>query len=250
MGKKIGICKYCKEEKRLMKAHVVSHTLFKDIFKNNEPVFLATASDLDKRVLKQDSFYDTGILCEDCDKKFGPFEDYFTQFIRKDWTKSGIRHSGWLENSPGYSLDLFESVDHFKLRMFFLITLWRCSISTQPLFDKIKLSKIEDEIYHQIRSRQLTNYSNPAVVLLSLHAMKSKMINVVTEPSIAILGGRIAYFIVNGWVFIYNLSATPLPDLSDHQLMESDKFKVVKLNQEMGALVLNKLVNPSFSIQQ
>lgn len=242
MGKKIGVCQLCKMEKKLIKAHVISKALFKDIFNIDDRVHLLSPTELDKQNLVQDAFYDTGILCGDCDSSFSLYENYFAQIVRGNLLGLGIRRNGQLTYSDEYSLDLLEGIDHYKLRMFFLITIWRCSISTQPSFKQINLAEREKGIFEQIRSGKTTSYDKIPVILISLEEVNDIRKEVAMTPAIGYLGQhQVAFFVLRGWAFVYNLSSFPTPHLFEYRLSESKDFKIIKFSHRSGVVFLNKM---------
>src|SRR5215217_5129000 len=164
---KIGICRFCKEEKPLIKAHIISKNLFKAIFNDYGKVHYVPLHDLDKRNKVQDAYYDTAILCHDCDNKFSPYENYFQQFLSG---KIGEHEIFPVEkiSYPEYQVDRFEGVNLHNIRMFFVIMLWRSGITQQNAFKDIQLGELQEELFEQIKSGVLTSYDKTPVVLLSV----------------------------------------------------------------------------------
>lgn len=243
MGKKTGICQLCKKEKRFAKAHIISKSLFKSLFKRADKTQLLDLTQIEDDSIKnvvEDAFFDNAILCIECDRSFSDYENYFNKFISDDLRSIGACLKEEKYYSDEYRLVTYSTVDHYKLRMFFLITLWRCSISKQLDFKHINLGDSEEEVFKQIKSGNLGNYERLAVVMISLKNVDDIRTETVLAPIKATIGHTPVYiFMIKQIAFIINLQTDVIPYLFQHRLLESEQLDVVQLNHNSGINFLN-----------
>lgn len=254
MGKKTGICQLCKKEKKFAKAHIISKSLFKSLFMRADKTHLLDLTKIEDDSIKnvvQDAFFDTAILCIDCDRSFSDYENYFNKFISGDLRSIGACLKEEKNHSAEYSLVTYSNVDHYKLRMFFLITLWRCSISKHADFKHINLDDSEEEIFKQIKSGDLGNYVRFAVVIISLKNVDDIRTEAVLAPIRATIGPTSVYiFMIKQIAFIINRQTDVIPYLFQHRLLESEQLDVVQLNHNSGLNFLNIITKMDIHIKK
>ena len=133
-----GKCKFCGQEKKLIKAHIIPRNFYLD-YKNEK--YLGVDSISGKFTIQQNGAYDKNILCEDCDGKIlGEFdkEGYRVLF---DEVYKHILYSD--KNTKIYYLTS-ENYNYEYLRKFFISILWRASISNVKEFNDVHLGKYEN----------------------------------------------------------------------------------------------------------
>jgi hypothetical protein len=185
-----GICKFCGNERKLIKAHLLSKTLMNRIKDKNhrfELVELATMKSLGQ---KQDDLFDKNILCGPCDNLFSPAENYFRKFIEE--ISSRPDHIQQLEENRVF---IYENVDTIKLRLFPLITLWRMSISKLQACSQVELGPLESIVYNQIKKGEPGPANFFPFVIYSLKELDDVRRRVIGNPiSQKMSGGR--YYIL------------------------------------------------------
>lgn len=251
MAAKTGICKFCGDEKPLIRAHIISKTLFKPILRNFGPVHYVNVGDIDTRNKVQDAFFDTSLLCLDCDGAFGVYEDYFVQFLKSYEAKDPKLKIGNIRYfPPEYAVEEFTGLDNDKLRMFFLITLWRCSVSKQSAFRDIDLKEREEGIKKQIESGVLNDFNELSCVLISLQDVDDVRTDTAITPLKATLGSPVILFMVNRWMFIYCLGKAHEIALFDHRLNQSGMVPVIKFTHDAGLALINKITGLDGNIRR
>lgn len=86
--------------------------------------------------------YDSGILCEQCEHRFSPWDDYGTELLLKKWNSfDPVKESN--ETVRGYLLPAF---DYPRLKLFFLSVLWRASVSRHSMYTGVDLGPREPEL--------------------------------------------------------------------------------------------------------
>ncbi len=109
-------------------------------------------SDKDNVFVKrsQTGVYDSTITCKQCEDDYQVYDDYAADILLKNTCKRQDISDPKKTNVEGY---LLHGVDYTKLKLFFLLTLWRCSISEREEVDKVNvgahLQKLESLILNK-----------------------------------------------------------------------------------------------------
>lgn len=242
---KLGICALCDREKKLIKAHIISRTLFKSVFRDYGNVHYVNIKDLDTNNKVQDAFFDTSLLCAECDNNFSPFEEYFANLLKGQLDRIHAEVKLKLFYPPKYSVDVYEGLNGDKLRMFFLILIWRSSISQQPAFRDVKLSAMECWLKKQIKSGFPDTFDKIYVLLFSLEDVDDIRKESISMPIKSIFGDEHAIlFLIRGWVICYILGDSQVP-FSEYRHQKGNQLKVVKLSDKQGIILLDKMTNLS-----
>lgn len=133
------LCRLCSEDRNLVKAHIVPEAFFRVLRDPNEPLLLITNTPGHYPKRSQVGVYDQGILCGECESKFGEVDDYGIQVFlnRFDEFFQPINHQG---ESVGFQA---QNVDKKLLLRFLVATIWRASVSTHRFYDRVHLGPYE-----------------------------------------------------------------------------------------------------------
>lgn len=133
----IGICKLCNQERKLIKAHIIPKAFYKDIKKKKG--YIALEQD-GHRKKYQKGIYDNNILCAECDNsKLAPIEKEAAELLLQH-----IKYYVFYENF--YQRIYYISKSNFNyeiLRKFFILILWRASISNKQEYRDFTLNEYE-----------------------------------------------------------------------------------------------------------
>ncbi len=126
-----GVCRFCGQSKKLIKAHVVPEKFFSLDVQNP---LLMIAADKPYETRCPIGIYDENILCADCDNKLGVYDEEAQKLFL---TNIGIyKHK---------DKDLHEippsAYNYEKLRLFFISLIWRASISSMNAFRNVSLGQ-------------------------------------------------------------------------------------------------------------
>src|SRR5699024_7989966 len=134
----VGICKFCGQEKKLIKAHIIPKNFY---IARKEDRYLLINSKTRKYAYKQNGGYDSNILCRDCDNHIlGEFDKEGYRVLFDDFNKYQYVHTH--PQGKIYQLDS-NNFDYTKLRNFFISILWRASISKLEEWSHINLGGYE-----------------------------------------------------------------------------------------------------------
>lgn len=134
------ICSYCGEDKKLIKAHIIPEAFFKRLRDGKQepsPLLLTNKNDVyPKR--SPIGIYDCNILCLECEKQFGDWDNYAQELLReKSGNASPIMVAGKCE---GYEVRKY---NYTYLKLFFISLLWRAAVSKDHFYAKVNLGAHE-----------------------------------------------------------------------------------------------------------
>lgn len=133
-------CRLCDQEHQLIRAHAIPESFFRVLRSEGEtPLLVSNAKDpFPKRA--HIGVYDTGILCSDCEKKFGHVDSYASEVLitRFEQLFRPIVHGERVALQA-------QGVDQQMLLRFLVATLWRASVSTHQFYRRVRLGKYEIE---------------------------------------------------------------------------------------------------------
>ena len=139
------ICKGCKKDKKLIKAHIIPRSFWIELNEGERPPKLLSNTEgyFPKKV--PIGIYDRTILCSDCEQKFQEIDSYGKQLLLadKDKQKEVIND----EKVIGF---IAEEFNYDLLKLFFISILWRASVSSHKFYSRIKLGPFEERAKQMI----------------------------------------------------------------------------------------------------
>jgi hypothetical protein len=132
------VCRYCGDQKKLIKAHVIPEAFFRRLRAGKAPPMLLTNNENEYPKKAPIGVYDRGILCQECERKFSHWDDYAQELL--DIEPKGASYI--MENGQiaGYEVDGYK---YDLLKLFFISLLWRASISENVFYSKVDLGPLE-----------------------------------------------------------------------------------------------------------
>lgn len=142
----VGHCRLCGEVKPLINAHAISRRFFAKVkgAAKYSVLFDANADPNKITSIYQAGVYDTGILCEICERRFNGFDDYGWRILGNP-----------LLNNPIYNAfgkrEAFKiNCDTDKIRRFILSVLWRASVSSHSFYSEVNLGPYEAQVKRRL----------------------------------------------------------------------------------------------------
>lgn len=242
--KLIGKCKLCLEEKELLsKSHILPKFLLKQMLTNEQRGFAVLSLDASHIKFVSDYAYEPGILCANCDNKIlSKYEDYGSKFLFGSLGKNDL-----LKAQSHYIHYYIENVNYHKLKLFFLSLLWRCSIASSNIFQKVKLdNKVEEEIRLILLEDKYTPEERFPITLLQYMHIKEVPLELIFPPWIGNkIDGEQNFHFIGGGLFLQLIieyeKLTPINE--EAMLKESGIVKVVDIPAEPMKAIVNKLVH-------
>jgi|SRR4028118_333852 hypothetical protein len=134
----MATCRLCRQERKLIKAHIIPRSLYAPLFEDGSPVKVySTEKGIYPKRAPQ-GIYDSKILCDECDHRIGDWDNAAQRFLLTPLKQYGdpaaIEERGWFEASD---------FDYTRLKLFFISLLWRAHITSHPFFAKVELGPWE-----------------------------------------------------------------------------------------------------------
>lgn len=136
----LGICKYCGEEKELIKSHIIPKCLYK-LPEFGRLITIETVTKNVNKVNHQNGLKEP-LLCSKCDKELGVLDEYANIILSSEYKRHPFKEVGNIKTF----LMLQNDFDYVKLRKFFISLIWRASISSIVNFSLGKYEKVALEI--------------------------------------------------------------------------------------------------------
>lgn len=135
---KIMICRYCGEDRKLIKAHVIPEAFFRRLRDGQAPPRMLTNKKNEYPKRMPIGVYDKKILCQACEPHFQQWDDYAQDLL--DVEPKGA--SQIIENGQfaGYEI---QEYNYNLLKLFFISLLWRASVSKHIFYSKVNLGPFE-----------------------------------------------------------------------------------------------------------
>lgn len=206
--KKLNSCKFCNQEKKLIKAHIIPRHFYLNY--ENETYAAINSKTGNWKPCKTGT-YDKNILCADCDGAIiKRFEDEAYRILLND-----IYNFAEYKYNQNILYHLTEKdFDYMLFRKFFISVLWRASISKAEDFSNINLGPYEDialkilesdiekdNLFKILIFKFPRNMDNNSIVYLSKIKIKH-------ETYCLCMAGYYIYIFINEKIFHLMLSNT------------------------------------------
>ena len=132
-------CKFCGNDKPLIKAHVIPAGFFRRLRKGQNALEYITnkAGEYNRR--SPIGVYDGTIVCNECESIWRDWDDYAQKLLAEEPLNAQARfHDG---QKIAY---IVRDFDYKKLKLFFISMIWRASVSSHQFFSKVSLGHFED----------------------------------------------------------------------------------------------------------
>lgn len=174
-------CCYCRQDKKLIKAHIIPEGFFRRLREGQNPLKMLTniAGEYPKKM--PIGVYDKNILCDECEKIFGVWDEYAQQLLTDEPLHGepilyGTQCIGWRVTEYDYTL----------LKLFFISLLWRASVSKQNFYQKVNLGSFEEKAKELIAQKNPGTSDEFGVTLAKFdHPLSSSML----DPHLERIGG-------------------------------------------------------------
>lgn len=131
-------CRLCLEKRKLIKAHIIPEGFIRPLRSEGLAPEMHSNSPGSYPKRMPVGIYDPLILCGDCDRKMGQWDDYAQELLLKRFSEASVIQ---LNQQTVYWR--VEHYHHLKLKLFFVSLLWRASVSQQSFFKRISLGPFE-----------------------------------------------------------------------------------------------------------
>lgn len=249
-------CKLCEKEKELIKrSHIIPKFLFKSIKGNGNQKFYELNPISNVKIITKklsDNYYESGILCYECENLFSKFETYFSRLM------NDIKLSNNINIYNDYEvLDL--SIDYKMTKLFLLSILWKSSISNHRFFKIVDLGIHNEKIRNLILSNldEVNDYYQVLVCYLKEGSQFEDSILPIEKSKLKNITQYV--FTINRFTFIFlvgNDEVLRKIDLGSFSLNITGNLKIILLNHKFRESMFNSFyyknqkIRPKFEINK
>lgn len=133
------ICKFCGEERALIKAHIIPAVFFRRIHQGQSILQMITDENGAHPKRAPLGVYDKTIVCQNCENIWRDWDNYAQKLLADEPLNGKIHYHGG--RKLAYVVDTYE---YDKLKLFFISMIWRASVSSQKFFSKVSLGEFEN----------------------------------------------------------------------------------------------------------
>jgi len=141
------ICKGCNQERKLVKAHIIPESFFRDLRAEEKTLKLISNTKGVHTKRAPVGVYDKEILCKECEDLFQEVDDYAAKILINDESHEELKEHGKV---VGYRI---KDVNYEMLKRFVISILWRASISNHFFYSKVNLGPLEKKAKKLIWSK-------------------------------------------------------------------------------------------------
>jgi hypothetical protein len=210
-------CKLCNQDRDLIKAHIIPRSLYKPLLEEGKPLSVLSSSPATHPQKSRIGFYDTEILCQECERIFSPWDDYAQKTLLSE-PKQG---DYFIHN--GQKLAFKMEIDYVKLKLFFISLLWRAGISNLYFFKKIQIAPFEDQLKEMILKG---DPGNPETFAIALAKFNEPLGTIMLDPHNGRFkdeGINYCRFYLAGYVAFIKTDKRPYPDRLKEIILSSDR---------------------------
>lgn len=144
-----GKCLLCgANDAKLVRAHIIPKSLYGDaLAQDSGPTQLMSITKGRNPKRTQIGIYDSSIICEECERRFAPWDDYAHELFFETKSTRILEKNGVV---IGYQ---FDNVDYSKLKLFFISLLWRAHASKHDFFKHVDLGSFAARARQMILDR-------------------------------------------------------------------------------------------------
>lgn len=197
-------CALCGQDRKLVEAHVIPRSFHRIDPTDRKPTRLVTnAAGRYTRKLPK-GIYDPAIVCEECERRFSPWDDYAAELFLQSWdTFQRIQRQ---KEDIGFSLP---SYDYSRLKLFFLSVLWRAGVSGHEMFEKVTLGPHAAKLREAILTGEPGDRQYYGVVLQAFDSTNLGFLNPHPER---FFGVRFYRFYLSHIIAYIKVDSLPLPE--------------------------------------
>ncbi|MFO7657412.1 MAG: hypothetical protein R6W78_10115 [Bacteroidales bacterium] len=230
-------CKLCRQEKKLIKAHIIPSFMYHELFDQNHRIRQAT---FENKVYKRNTQRETGefdknILCEKCDNEIlGKYEDYAKRVLYDGATPNLLPRFERMYNKTWMSVG---DIDYKKFKIFLLSIIWRASITSRPYFSQINLGHHEEIIRKMILNNDPKKKEDYPILITYTGLYTTQ---VIARPKLVRMGKKVYSFLIAGVIYNFFIECDDIPDyLYETTINEKNEMKILLTDKSYAAELTN-----------
>lgn len=241
-----GTCKLCGDYGDLRYSHIIPEAFYSQVYEKDEHQFFTFSNKSDKPKRRRKGLREP-MLCPTCEALTMIYDDY----AAKIWDGSD-KNAQYLDK--GNRL-VISDIDYAKMKLFFIITLWRAGVSTLPDFNNIDLG-----VKHEATLRKMIKDNNPGrqyeYAVLLFASRKDPKVREILQYHISIFGackidGHTVYPFIIGRIMWYLFVSSHLKSTTIDQycsLKETGELWVYQNDEQVEGLLRSVAKNIKYSV--
>ena len=230
-------CKLCNEKKKLLRrSHIIPDFMYKGLFDEKHFIAPIDLIEFKRRKLLPDGFYDSNILCENCDNKIlGKLESYASIVIWGGKSKPDYypKYEGNINQLNQKFLHV-TNLDYTRFKLFLLSIIWRASISKHKIFNSVSLGEHEESIRKMIIENNPSSKDDYPVGMFILTQNNRGPTKMIANPIPIKKDKSLIYnFLINGLVINYKIEGQADKELYNQiSIKENNTMDVYIFNEK------------------
>lgn len=153
-------CKFCGQNKKLIKAHIIPECFWVSSGEKSSSQYLVTPLKEEFPRRRPIGIYDQNLVCLECEQIWNDYDTYSCELLSNQF-------QGKLNEYEGFKWYVIDSYNYSNLKLFFMSLLWRASASKEKFFNEVSIGcKFDGEIRDSLRNRNPKTYQDFSVVIL------------------------------------------------------------------------------------
>ncbi|NTU98382.1 hypothetical protein HGA64_00015 [Candidatus Falkowbacteria bacterium] len=212
--------------------------MYRGLFDEKHFLLKVKDGDIDNPTTKPNGEHEANILCSDCEKRIGKFEDYARRIIyggRLYKSESDVQFQS-RKNQHGIEYIYCKGVDYNRFKLFLLSILWRSSISNLDFFKEVSLGKYQEIVRQMILEGDPGAQLDFPCVMLSYAKQKEKIpIDLICSPVKAQNQfGKGYSFLIGGINYFFHVSKSFIPDwVVEFAINEKNELQIIHMPNDI-----------------
>jgi len=229
-------CRLCKQEKKLIDAHIIPDFMYEYIFASGGIV--KTSSKFKKSRKIPTGVYDSTILCGECDndiinRKYENYASKIYKVLSRKLAKFGSIKVGKKVKRAGMAYTPITGLDCQRFKLFLLSILWRASISSQDFCSNVKLEEHEEIIRGMIKKEDKKKLDSFPILIYDLSTNIRCLKEATDSPRR--FAPNLYMFLIEGIVYFFFLSKSNLsPSLMNMVSASSTELRIYDVPKGKG----------------
>jgi hypothetical protein len=222
-------CALCHQDRTLRRSHIIPEFMYGTLYDEKHRFWVVSIHEHERNELKQKGEREE-LLCDDCESKFSKFERY-----------ASLVHNGGIPlavESHGRLL-VIQGIDYLQFKLFQLSVLWRASVSTLKLFEKVSLGPHEERLRLRLLAENPGEPTEYGCIMWGITLAPGEPAGLMMQPMRLRQNSFVTYkFVFGGVMWVYFVSSRN-PGYPYDQCMLSREGKAilqVRGIEEMGDL--------------
>ncbi|MFC1490294.1 hypothetical protein ACFL6K_03700, partial [Candidatus Latescibacterota bacterium] len=213
------ICKLCGDDKKLVDSHIIPHSFIKLTVNGNPNLKIYSKNQNEFPQRAPIGFYDKELVCEDCERKFSPWDDYAKTLLID-------KLINYKHKNEDYEYYLIDSYDYKTLKLFFLSILWRSSATKHKVFSQVNLGPYEKTIASMIKEENPGEKDDFATIIQKYD--DSYLSKIIQQPfKVKLSRINFYHFYINGFIFWMKVDGRNTPKNYSINIVQPDSPLII-----------------------